>query len=50
MTEYTLQQKLIAEFIGTLLLAYTICLTAVWGSSGDFHPGFAIAAILMAMI
>ena len=50
MTEYTLQQKLIAEFIGTLFLTYTICLTAVWGSSGDFHPGFAIAAILMAMI
>ena len=50
MTEYTLQQKLIAEFIGTLFLPYTICLTAVWGSSGDFHPGFAIAAVLMAMI
>ena len=50
MTEYTLQQKLIAEFVGTLFLTYTICLTAVWGSSGDFHPGFAIAAILMAMI
>ena len=50
MTEYTLQQKLIAEFIGTLFLTYMICLTAVWGSSGDFHPGFAIAAILMAMI
>ena len=50
MTEYTLQQKLIAEFIGTLFLTYTSCLTAVWGSSGDFHPGFAIAAILMAMI
>ena len=50
MTEYTLQQKLVAEFIGTLFLTYTICLTAVWGSSGDFHPGFAIAAILMAMI
>ena len=50
MTEHTLQQKLIAEFIGTLFLTYTVCLTAVWGSSGDFHPGFAIAATLMAMI
>ena len=50
MTEYTLQQKLIAEFIGTLFLTDTICLTAVWGASGDFDPGFAIAATLMAMI
>ncbi len=50
MTEHTLQQKLIAEFIGTLFLTYTVCLTAVWGSSGDFPPGFAIAATLMAMI
>ena len=50
MTEHTLQQKLIAEFIGTLFLTYPDCLTAVWGSSGDLHPGFAIAATLMAMI
>lgn len=50
MTEHTLQQKLIAEFIGTLFLTYTVCLTAGWGSSGDTHAGFAIAATLMAMI
>jgi len=50
MREYVLWQKLIAEFIGTFFLSLTVCLTAVWGSSGNVHPGFPISAILMVMI
>ena len=50
MTEHTLQQKLIAEFIGTFFLTLTICLTAVFGSSSSTHPAFPIAATLMVMI
>tara|TARA_B100000214_G_scaffold20428_1_gene13633 strand:+ start:9003 stop:9710 length:708 start_codon:yes stop_codon:yes gene_type:complete len=49
MAEYTLQQKLIAEFIGTFFLALTICTAAVHGSAGEYAP-FAIAATLMVMI
>ena len=49
MSEHTLQQKLIAEFIGTFFLALTICTAAVHGSAGDYAP-FAIAATLMVMI
>ena len=49
MTEYTLQQKLIAEFIGTFFLSLTICTAAVHGSAGEYAP-FAIAATLMVMI
>ena len=49
MPEHTLQQKLIAEFVGTFFLALTICTAAVHGSAGDYAP-FAIAATLMVMI
>ena len=49
MSEHSLQQKLIAEFIGTFFLALTICTAAVHGSAGDYAP-FAIAATLMVMI
>ena len=49
MSEHTLQQKLIAEFVGTFFLALTICTAAVHGSAGDYAP-FAIAATLMVMI
>ena len=50
MDEYSIQRRLFTEFIGTLLLTYTVCITAVWGSSGGIHPGFLIATILMVMI
>ena len=49
MPEHNLQQKLIAEFVGTFFLALTICTAAVHGSAGDYAP-FAIAATLMVMI
>ena len=49
MSEHSLQQKLIAEFVGTFFLALTICTAAVHGSAGDYAP-FAIAATLMVMI
>ena len=49
MPEHTLQQKLIAEFVGTFFLALTICTAAVHGEAGDYAP-FAIAATLMVMI
>ena len=49
MSEHSLQQKLIAEFIGTFFLALTICTAAVHSSAGDYAP-FAIAATLMVMI
>ena len=50
MPEHTLQQKLIAEFVGTFFLALTICLTAVFGSSSSTHPAFPIAATLVMLI
>ena len=46
MSEHSLQQKLIAEFVGTFFLALTICTAAVHGSAGEYAP-FAIAATLM---
>ena len=49
MPEHNLQQKLIAEFVGTFFLALTICTAAVHGEAGDYAP-FAIAATLMVMI
>ena len=49
MSEHSLQNKLIAEFIGTFFLALTICTAAVHGSAGEYAP-FAIAATLMVMI
>ena len=49
MSEHTLVQKLIAEFVGTFFLALTICTAAVHGSAGDYAP-FAIASTLMVMI
>ena len=49
MSDHSLQQKLIAEFVGTFFLALTICTAAVHGSAGDYAP-FAIAATLMVMI
>jgi len=49
MSEYSLQNKLIAEFIGTFFLALTVCTAAVHGSAGEYAP-FAIAATLMVMI
>ena len=49
MSEHSLQQKLIAEFVGTFFLALTICTAAVHGSAEDYAP-FAIAATLMVMI
>ena len=49
MSEHSLQQKLIAEFVGTFFLALTICTAAVHGSAGEYAP-FAIAATLMVMI
>lgn len=49
MSEHSLQQKLIAEFVGTFFLALTICTASVHGSAGDYAP-FAIAATLMVMI
>jgi len=49
MSEHSLQNKLIAEFIGTFFLALTICTAAVHGSAGEYAP-FAIASTLMVMI
>ena len=49
MSEHSLQNKLIAEFIGTFFLALTVCTAAVHGSAGEYAP-FAIAATLMVMI
>ena len=49
MSEHSLQNKLIAEFIGTFFLALTVCTAAVHGSAGEYVP-FAIAATLMVMI
>ena len=49
MSEHSLQQKLIAEFIGTFFLVLTICTASVHGSAEDYAP-FAIAATLMVMI
>lgn len=49
MTEHSMQQKLMTEFIGTFFLALTICTAAVHGSAGSNAP-FAIAATLMVMI
>ena len=49
MTEHSMQQKLMTEFIGTFFLALTICTAAVHGSAGANAP-FAIAATLMVMI
>ena len=52
MSEHSLQQKLIAEFVGTFFLALTICTAAVHGSAGEEgeYAPFAIAATLMVMI
>ena len=49
MPEHTLQQKLIAEFVGSFFLALTICTAAVHEEAGDYAP-FASAATLMVMI
>ena len=49
MSEHSLQNKLLAEFIATFFLALTICTAAVHGSAGEYAP-FAIAATLMVMI
>ena len=52
MSEHSLQQKLIAEFVGPFFLALTICTAAVHGSAGEEgeYAPFAIAATLMVMI
>jgi len=49
MTEYSMQAKLITEFIGTFFLTLTICTAAAFGSAGS-HAPFAIASTLMVMI
>ena len=49
MTEYSMQAKLITEFIGTFFLTLTICTAAAFGTAGS-HAPFAIASILMVMI
>ena len=49
MTEYSLQAKLITEFIGTFFLTLTICTAAAFGTAGSYAP-FAIASTLMVMI
>lgn len=45
-----LPHKLFAEFIGTFFLTLTICLTAVFTTSGETSAAFPIAAVLMLMI
>lgn len=45
-----LPHKLFAEFIGTFFLTLTICLTAVFATSGETSAAFPIAAVLMLMI
>lgn len=49
MTEYSMQAKLITEFIGTFFLTLTICTAAAFGTAGSYAP-FAIASTLMVMI
>jgi len=49
MTEYSMQAKLITEFIGTFFLTLTICTAAAFGTAGS-HAPFAIASTLMVMI
>ena len=49
MSEHSLPNTLIAEFIGTFFLALTACTAAVHGSAGEYAP-FAIAATLMVRI
>ena len=49
MAEYSMQAKLITEFIGTFFLTLTICTAAAFGTAGSYAP-FAIASTLMVMI
>ena len=50
MTEYSLRDKLITEFIGTFFLTLTICLAVVFGTVDSEFAPFAIASTLMVMI
>ena len=50
MTEYSLRDKLITEYIGTFFLTLTICLVGVFKSGSSELAPFAIASTLMVMI
>ncbi len=50
MTEYSLRDKLITEYIGTFFLTLTICLVGVFESGTPGLAPFAIASTLMVMI
>ena len=50
MTDYSLRDKLITEFIGTFFLTLTICLAVVFETSDPELAPFAIASTLMVMI